>query len=259
MKHSLLIAVLSIGLLTGCSTASNISTQTPDDVYYSPAQGTPGSPVAQRQQDRYEQYMSSNDDRYLAMKVQDPTLWSSLDDYSYWYDSRYSYYNYGYANNWYMNPYSYDAFSPFYINFFYGGYYGWSIWDNPVYVVACYKNTKVSTYTSGSNITAYQNRNYNNTNSVYLPHKSYSYTIPGNNNNTNNNTNSFGNIIRRTFSPSSSLSNSSPNNTTYSNPVRTYAPTSTGTPATSSSAGGSSGGYNSTGSSSSGGRGSRSH
>lgn len=269
MKHSLLIAVVVAGLLTGCST-SNISTQTPDDLYYSPSQGSPGSIATQKQQDSYERYMSSNDDQYLSMKVHNYALWSPLDDYSYWYDSRYnfynSYYNYsGYLNNWYTSPYYYYAFNPYYNNYYMGGYNGWAGWHNPSYIVASYKNTRVPAraYTSGSNITAYQNRNYNNTNTnfTYINPKGYQ------SGNTNNGatTNSFGNIVRRVFSSPASSSSASPNNSssrnsnssTYSTPVRVYTPApaaSTPAPSSSSSAGGSSGGYNSSGSSSSGGR-----
>ena len=268
MKHSLIIAVIIAGLLSGCST-SNISTQTPDDVYYSPAKGTPASIVGQKQQDEYENYQSSNDDQYLEMKVHNYNLWSSLDDYSYWYDSRYNYYNYNnYANSWYSNPYSYNSFSPYsynsfspYYNNYYGGYNNWAEWNNPGYVVACYKNIKVSanTYTSGSAITAYHNRTYNTSNYPNITSKSYQSS--GN----SSNTNSFGNIIRRAFTPQSSSplpnqprSSTNINNQTYSNPVRVYTPAPTSTPSTSStpssSAGGASGGYNSTGSSSGGGR-----
>lgn len=264
MKYPLLIAVITIGLLSGCST-SNISTQTPDDVYYSPAKGSVGSRVVQKQQDEYENYMSSNDDQYLAMKVHNYNLWSPLDDYSYWYDSRYSYSNYNiYASSWYSNPYSYNSFNPYYGNYYYGGYNNWAEWNNPGYVVACYKNIKVAanTYTSGSNISAYHNRTYNTSNYPNIASKNYQSS--GN----NSNTNSFGNIIRRAFTPSTpSYStpgqargvNNSTNTQTYTNPVRVYTPTSTPatTSAPSSSAGGASGGYNSSGSSSSGGRSSR--
>lgn len=250
MKHSFFIAAIVVGLLTGCSSAYK-STQTPDDVYYSPAQGSPESAVAAKQQDRYEQYMSSNDDRYLAMKVHNYNLWSPLDDYSYWYDSRYNYYN---QFGWNYSMYS----SPWYSSSYYFGNYGWGSWYNPVYIVACYKNPKVvSGSTSGSNITAYQNKNYNNSNYTY-------YNPKLSNNQSSSNTNSFGTLIRRTFTPASSYtsnnnSNSS-NNSSYSNPVRVFTPTnsSTSSPATtSSSAGGSSGGYSSSGSSTSSGRGSR--
>lgn len=263
MKYPLLIAVVAIGLLTGCST-SNISTQTPDDVYYSPAKGSVGSRVAQKQQDEYENYVSSNDDQYLAMKVHNYNLWSPLDDYSYWYDSRYSYFNYNnYANSWYSNPYSYNSFNPYYGNYYYGGYNNWAEWNNPGYIVACYKNIRVAanTYTSGSNISAYHNRTYNTSNYPNIATKNYQSL-----GNSNSNTNSFGNIIRRAFTPTATSSNqprssADISNQSYTNPVRVYTPAPASTPATtsapSSSAGGASGGYNSTGSSSSGGRSSR--
>jgi uncharacterized membrane protein YgcG len=148
----------------------------------------------------------------------------------------------------------YNSSSMYFGNY---GYYGWGSWYNPIYVAACYKNPKIgSGSTSGSNITAYQNKNYNNANYTYYNPKSSATGV-------SNNTNNFGTLIRRTFTPSTYYSTSNNNsnssyNSSYSNPVRVYTPsTSSSTPSTSSSAGGSSGGYSSSGSSSSGGRGSR--
>ncbi len=246
MKHSLLPVLLAAGLLTSCSSAYK-ATQTPDDVYYSPARS-----VAMRE-DRVSNdgyYTANNyyDDRYLSMKVRNHALWNSLDDYSYWYDSRYNFYNrFTYYNpatlsyDWVYggNPYLYN-YSSFYITM---SGYGCGGWYNPGYVVAFYKNPGINGTTSGSNITAYRNKNYNTINYPTINSKP---TINQQGNS------SFGSLVRKTFSPAPSANNSA-NNSSWSNPVRAVNPS---TPS-SSSAGGRSGGATSTGSSTGTGRGGR--
>ena len=62
---------------------------------------------AANSQDNYQEYVSSSDDEYLQMKVQNSTYWSSLDDYNYWNNANYIYSN-GFYNPYsmYYNPYS---------------------------------------------------------------------------------------------------------------------------------------------------------
>ena len=232
MKHKFLLAFFVASILTGCSTAYQ-STKTPDDVYYSPAIGADErKDVASKEQKRYEQDVSTIDDQFLWMKVQNRYLWGTIDDYSYWYDMRYPYANlyggYYFPINTYWN--------------YWGGYYG-----KPI-IVATYKTPSINT-TAGSNISAYKNRNYSNSN--------INYTAKGIANG-NSTTTSFGQLLRKTFTPANNGSSYS-NNNSYSNAVRTYTPTTTSSSSssTSSSAGGHSGGYSSSGSSSSGGRGGR--
>src|ERR1044072_6888527 len=86
MKKNLVFLLCMIALFFSCSPAYKTS-QTPDDVYYSPGQKI-------YVDDQYETYASPDDD-YLRMKAHDYNKWSSLDDYDYWYDSRY------YASNYY--------------------------------------------------------------------------------------------------------------------------------------------------------------
>jgi len=252
MKHKILPIISAVLILSSCSTAYK-STQTPDDVYYSPATGVEEKETAKtnKQNDRYENYVSSNDDRYLRMKVHNYRVWSAIDDYSYWYDSRYDFsscapsrfdmwnrYAYGYNYNYYNG------------NIFYrGGWYG-SYRPSPVNYVIGYKNPKTTIGSnSGSYLTAYKNTNYNNSN--------YNYNLKSGYNNSNNTGGSFGSLVRQVFSSSSSNNSSTSSNTSWDRPARTFTPStntsssSTSTPATSSSAGGSSGGYGSTGSSSS--------
>jgi hypothetical protein len=233
MKTSLLLIVFSVGLLAGCTAYK--AGQTPDDVYYSPAKEI--VPDGQRE---YEDYVSSNDDRYLRMKTQNNQLWSSLDDYSYWYDSRYyNNYYYGYYGGLYL-PVNY-LYNPYLLSPYLGGGY----YYNPVYIVGSYKNPSIANgTTSGANITAYKNRSYTagTTNGFFNFLKPGSSSNSGSWSNTNNG-------YRQTYYSAPAYNNSSnSNNNNWSNPVRV----SSGT--TSSSAGGASGGFHSTGTSTSSGR-----
>ena len=251
MKRTLLFSVLGIGLLSGCSTAFKAG-QTPDDVYYSPGREIASVKEEKKekiQQEEYKEYISSQDDRYLRMKVANRNRWNSLDNFEYWNDSRYDFCN---CNCYGSNTYA--TWNPGWnIGIGYGrrngfGSYGW---NSPIYTLVNYTNPKFSGggYTSGSNISAYKNKSYNNSNLGYKDPKTGGFVISGDNNN------SFGSLLKRVFTGSSDNSN---NSSSYDRPARTFnnsSPNSTSTPATSSSAGGSSGGYNSTGTSTSTGRG----
>ncbi len=274
MKQTIFSLIVAAGLLSGCAGVYK-SGQTPDDLYYSPVKEVVVKEkknvdeVSNKQQLEYQEYVSSSEDRYLRMKVKNNSYWNSLDDYSYWNDSRYGYYNS------YYNPYGYGAYGSSYsgFGFRYGlgfgysygygydpYYFGWNQfynpylnfygggWYNPIYIVGSYKNADIAKRnTAGSNIYAFQNKTYNNINS-----SSGNYFTPGTMAHTS--TNSFGTLVRTVFSgPSSSYTNNNSNNNTWSNPVRVQ---SSSTP-TSSSAGGGSGGYSSSGSSTSSGRGPR--
>ena len=94
MKKNIIYLFCAAAFLTSCSTAYR-SSQTPDDVYYSPAKKIiPAGQYDQYQDDQYQSYTSSSDDEYLRMKAADHYRWSNLDDFDYWYDSRYYYNNY---------------------------------------------------------------------------------------------------------------------------------------------------------------------
>jgi hypothetical protein len=254
MKRALLFSALSITLLSSCSTAFK-SGQTPDDVYYSPGRELAAAKEDEsREKDQavYEEYISSQDDRYLRMKVANRNRWTSIDDYDYWHDSRYDFSNY---NN-------YATYMPF--NACYGRnagylrnpYSGYGNYNMPYHTIIAYSSPKyVGGYTSGSNISAYRNKNYSNTNYGYKDPKTGAFI-------STSNTSNFGNLLKRVFSSGSSSSGNS-NPSSFDRPARTFStptttPTnssSTTTPSTSSSAGGHSGGYSSTGSSTSTGRG----
>ena len=221
MKDKILLTLLVSSILVSCSSVYKTG-QTPDDVYYSPTRE-----VAKKEQKEEtkeeEQKTASSDDQYLKMKVRDRYRWSRIDDYDYWTDSRYNShcnctcnppsYNYGYYYGYspirYSNWYPYSPFNPVI------GYF------NPRYI----RGT-----TSGSNIKAYTNNTFNNTNSPRNPKTG---------------TTSEGSFLKRVFTSSGGTAD------------RTERTFSNGSSGTSSSAGGKSGGYNSSGSSSSGGRGGR--
>lgn len=259
MRHVLLLSVLSIALLSSCSTAFKAG-QTPDDVYYSPGKEVAASEkeerVQRQEEAQYQEYISSLDDRYLRMKVANRARWSGIDNFDYWYDSRYDFncYN-GYSYDR-LNRYGYNMLNPGWsLGYGYRGYYpGYNVgWNSPIYTVISYTNPKYGAggSTAGSNISAYRNKTYNNNNYGYTDAKTGAF-VP------NANSNSFGNLLKRVFSGSETTQS-------YDRPARTYTqPNNTSTtttptppPTTSSNAGGSSGGYTSTGTSTSTGRGGR--
>lgn len=272
MKKILLSSFIAASLLTGCSAVYQ-SGQTPDDLYYATGKDNTKSEVRNdRDEERYQEYVRTADDRYLRMKVSNRNQWSSIDNFSYWNDMRYSFpssygtysgYNYGFnhpgfsvignpwnigwSNSWGigngMNAWNTWGYG--------GGVYGNRLgWNNPCYTLIAYTAPKLipATYTSGSNLGAYKNRTYNTINSNGNDKwgtPSTSGTSGGNNN--------FGNLVRKVFSAPSSNGSS---NGSYDRPARTFSNSSNGS-GTSSSAGGSSGGFKSTGSSASTGRGGR--
>lgn len=262
MKRILLLSAISIGLLSSCSTAFKAG-QTPDDVYFSPGKEVVASEreerVQKEEEAQYQEYISSLDDRYLRMKVANRNRWSGIDNFDYWYDSRYDFnaYNYNAYNGY--NPYRNPGWSwnlgYGYRNYYPGYGYG-AGWNNPIYTVISYTNPKygVGGSTSGSNISAYRNKTYNNNNYGYKDPKTGAFIPSGNNS-------SFGNLLKRVFSASETTQS-------YDRPARTFEPANSNSrstptqttptpPPTSSSAGGSSGGYGSTGTSTSTGRGGR--
>ncbi|NNV55784.1 hypothetical protein [Limnovirga soli] len=209
MKNIIMAVTILAIAGSSCSSAYK-ATRTPDDVYYSPAPAAkPG------EDDRYDDYTSSNDENYLRMKVRNRYQWDGLDDYSYWNDSRY---DFGYgctpSRSVLLNPYN-----PYWAGNFMGYYYTpWGNFYSPFYTIVYYKNPRVYYgNTSKTNLTAYRNRNYNN--------------------------NNFGNLLKQAFNSSNNTTN---NNNNSLNPTRSFSSGST----QSNSAGGRSGGYNSSGSSS---------
>jgi hypothetical protein len=245
MRYKILLYGLMAAAISSCSSAYKAS-QTPDDVYFSPAREGVQKQTAKK--DRYEEYIAAEDDQYLRMKIRDRQRWAGIDDYSYWNDSRYipSYnYNYNYYrnnpyspyawNNWNMSPYSSFYYSPYYgsglgigysTGLFYPHYgYGYGMGYNPygpTYIVK-YPTRTASPSVNRPNLSGYRNGLYNN-------------------NNRNYNNQGSGNTLKRVFAPNQNArmydnNNSSYNNNNSNNSVqRSYSPSSSG-----GSSGGSSG------------------
>lgn len=265
MQKVLFVSLIAASLLTGCSAVYQ-SGQTPDDLYFSPGKELSDSEVKKQNDDaeRYQQNVSTIDDRYLRMKVTNRNQWSNLDDFSYWNDMRFNFAPYNSFNNYYGSSLHPNLNNPWSIGWNTGWNYGIGInpwntwgsggwgggwggsqigWNNPMYTLICYSNPKAitPTYTSGTNLNAYRNRTYNNNNSGS---KLSEWATPGTSGK------SFGSLVRSVISTPSNGNGS----TSYDRPARTFQSNGTSSSSPSSSAGGSSGGFNSAGSSAGSGR-----
>lgn len=245
MKYRILSFITATVVLASCSSVYK-SSQTPDDVYYSPASAVKQA-AAVRIEDQYEDYASSSEDNYLRMKIQNHYRWNAIDDFDYWNNPGYAYNNY-YGGSYYggfsgfnpyisINPYVMNNwYSPYYSSYnpgWFGSYYpsyGYGYYT-PVYVV---KNPVRSTSVARPSLSRYSNRNYNNTNT-----------------NTNVQRQTLGSSLRKAFTPNNNnnntynnnnnRSNNNNNNTSTDRPARSY------TPSSSSSSSSSSGGSTSSG------------
>ena len=233
------LSFLSIGLvllLSSCSTAYRAG-QTPDDVYYSPGSATGGEERVKKQKSRddqqYQEYISSQDDAYLRRKVTNRNRWSSIDDFSYWNDCRYNFFpsTFNYYNP-YFSCYSCATFNPFY------GFTPSLGWNNPYYTLVYYGTPSYKGgggSVSTNNLAAARNKSINNYNNYYSLPK-------GGSNNNSSRESSFGNLIKTVFTNSGE---------SFDRAARSFSSNTSGgsMPATSSSAGGNSGGFGSVGSS----------
>lgn len=225
MKYKLLILAIGFVVFFSSCSSSYKTSQTPDDVYYSPVQLEKVDSEEKSEITNNKKYFDYN---YLNQKVRNRNRWQMLDDFDYWHDTRYNYCNCNCNNFNTWNSYYNGWQNPYLNNTFVG--FGW---NNPYYVFVPYTHPTIKTgSTFGSNVLAYTNPTYNNTN--YFSNIKTGYTQGVNNsNNTKIRTKrnaSFGEII--------------------TNPTRIFSGSgSSSTP--SSSAGGNSGGFNSSGSSTS--------
>lgn len=205
MKYRLLPCLILVLMVASCSTAYK-STQTPDDVYYSPAPPAVADNENNKdEENKYEEYVSSQDDQYIRMKIRNRNKWQLIDDYEYWNDTRYnpfSTYNY-YQNNW-------------------NSWYTWNSWNNPFYTVgysnpcccySAYNNIKTGYYypvkvpgTTRSNLGSFHNSNYSNTNQNTNVKNIINNPTRGYNN--KNNSSSSGSTDR-SYTPSSNSSSGS--------------------------------------------------
>jgi uncharacterized membrane protein YgcG len=239
MKSKILLLALTVALLSSCTTAYKTG-QTPDDVYYSPAQPQKEDNKVNKDDDRDYTYSDEYyDDRYLRMKVSNRYRWNDLNDW-YSYD-RYSFgYNYHYGS--YYNPYN-----------------SWNYYYNPYYCCCNgntnynYSNPKVASVKpivkpTNFNLAGYTNGNYNNSNTNTNGKGVIRYN---NNRPAYNNTNSdgtskgAGGVIRTIFESNNNNNNNSGSSNSSSS--RTYTPSSNNS-SSSGSSGSSSGGSSSSGS-----------
>lgn len=109
MKSIILCFLLAL-IVSSCTTAYK-SSQTPDDVYYSPERPREEYVRIESKKEKYSYDEYSDEDRYLRMKARNYRRWSEFDNdwYSYSpYYNRYNLYNpwnsYTYWN-YYYNPY----------------------------------------------------------------------------------------------------------------------------------------------------------
>jgi hypothetical protein len=215
MKDKFLPILLAGFLFASCSSVYK-SGQTPDDVYYSPTRTV--VKTEEKQDEKVEDKTADSEDQYLKMKVRNRYRWTSIDDYDYWNDTRYNHCNCQ-CNNSFGYGYYYNPYTPIRTS-----------WSNPYVVFGGTRNIKTST--SSSNVKAYTNTVYNNTNTGSNPKTGSSQG---------------GSFLKRVFTSSG---------TSVDRTQRTFGSgsTSSGSSSTSSSAGGKSGGMNTTGSGSSSGK-----
>lgn len=250
MKYAYTILAVSVIFLSSCS-SSRKAAQTPDDVYYSPGSG---KMVAGGDQDEYysrsqgEYYSTAPSDNYVRLKTQDPARWSYFDDYnaydSYYYpgvSAAYGYgypgygygYNaglgYGFGSSWglgFGDPYmcwnSYFMWNSWYNPYFYNPYYGGGV----IVVNNKYPSSAVYSHLRTFNGAAYRNglavRNSTSSDRAYRPRSSSSYYSPGGNRNQYRTTNNNSNYYR----PANTNNNFS--RPSYSQPVRSFSPASSG-------------------------------
>lgn len=207
MKRTLLFYSILVVMLAGCSTQYK-TTQTPDDVYYSPAPPETGDKTAKKNnREEYQSYYSA-DDQYLRMKVNDRNRWSTIDDYSYWYDTRYNGFTGNYNNYYLSNGYNHCSCNCYGNSIFYPGYY----------------NPYIGSFYTGYN-TGYPYSNIYVINPKVI-HPNVNRPQLGSYSNNNSSSYSTGGSIKKIFSSSSRNYNSSDGN--YRSTNRTYAPSSSG-------------------------------
>ena len=211
MNIKFLLFVISAAAISSCSTAYK-NTQTPDDVYYSPARVEEDSYV-EKEKDKVkaDNYF---EDRQIRMAVYD-RRWRDFDgDYDYRYDP----YTYGYTYGYYYNPY--------YCHY-------------PVYITNVSIVNPKNTTPRMTNLGSYNTNSLSYTNTKLSSYNRISSQRAYNNSN-NNNT-----FIRRIFTSPTNTSvnstNNSSNNSTESN-TRSYTPSTSNSSSSGSSSGGSSGG-----------------
>ena len=216
MNIKFLLFALSAGVISSCSSTYR-NTQTPDDVYYSPAKVVEENIRHDEQKDEVKK--GDYEEREVRMAVYDRRWRDFNDDYNYRYDP----YNYGYSYGYYYNPY--------YCHY-------------PVYITNVAIINPKNTVPRMTNLGSYNNNTTAVTSSKYGSNTRLNTYRPYNNSNSNNTyirriltapTNNYSNAN------SNSSNNSNTNNSNESNNTRSYTPSSSSS-SSGSSSGGSSGG-----------------
>jgi len=218
MKPTILLLALTALAFSSCTTAYKTG-QTPDDVYFSPAQPQDEYVQTKRNDDRrYDGNDEYYDDRYLRMKVHNRTQWSNLNDWYYFGDRySYSYYN-GFNNPWNPNMYWNYYYNPYSSYYPYGG--GGSVYIlNPKSTASIYNRPRTF------NLNTFNGNNIITGNSYTVPRGSkssgsdyyYYNTQPRNSNNSRNSNNNNGSFLRNVFSNERSSSNNSNSSNNSSN------------------------------------------
>jgi len=230
MQRQILLLAITAAALSSCTTAYKTG-QTPDDVYFSPTRPQDEYVRVEEKEDKQYRYDDEYyDDRYLRMKVQNRSQWSSLDDW-------YAYDRYGYRANYYYGTY-------------YNPYTSWNYHYNP------YCQNNVIAYHPGYtgqpsvaqnvsrprpfNLASYTGTTYNNANNSVKMNSYKTGMARPVYNNRNSNNNSFSNTLKQIFNTGTNINSSS----NSSSPSRSYTPSSSSSSSSSSgsSSSGSSGG-----------------
>ncbi len=207
-RISILFLGVLLAVISGCSTAYK-STQTPDDVYYSPSRDITEERVSQRKEE-IRDYSMGDEDREILMGIRS-RRWRYINDPFYygWNNGFYNTYDY------FGSPYNYcfNNWSGYYGYYYNPYYYPYPIY-NPVIIVT--KPTRpVTTTPRMVNLNAY--RGYNRVN---IPSKSDNNNKWNNTyrsyNNSNRSGSRVGNVIREILTPSTPSSNNSDNNSSRS-------------------------------------------
>jgi hypothetical protein len=271
MKTNLLSVAVLLVFATSCGTIYEAG-QTPDDVYYSPANGVNKKELEREEEakEQYDRYTEAQEDRFLRLKLNNRFRFNCIDDFSYWNDSRFDFMGNRFNNNFNNFRYNFncgcmngfDQWSGFNPAFGFnpvfgfgpnvGLGYGWGNgFRNPISSIIAFKNPRMNIGGgAGSNVTAFKNKTYGNVNLGYRNPKTGAFE-------TGNNGNSFGNLVKRVFSTATTVAGAV-NNNSWDRASRSFSNSNNSAPAMpSSNAGGNSGGVKSAGSSTSTGRGGR--
>lgn len=149
--------------LTSCATYK--IGQTPDDLYFS---GNKEEIVfTEISQQKYQEYISPSDERFLRMKIHNRNRYDLIDDFGYWNDFRFHSY--------------YGTFNPYFDQFWYNPFFGNRFFSpiifgyNPyIFPVVVYKQKQNNN--NFNSLFAQRNKVYNNSNTYSQP-DNYKKTI----------------------------------------------------------------------------------